>query len=149
MQAQSLKQRSDYTTTKRSAPAKTRALSGDQLTCSHPNVQWHFAGLNAGWLSPSGYYWILKAWGHTSSDASGGGPCRHTTSVALAADLTCTWAVAILGSVPDREGVAASLPLQYGAHQPWLHTVTPRSSFTSYDTRIASRPRGSPRARRR
>ena len=61
--------------------------------------------------------------GHTSSGASGGGPCRHATSVALAADLTRMWAVAISGTVPDGEGVAASLPLQYGIHRPWVHTV--------------------------
>ena len=29
----------------------------------------------------------------------------------------------ISGTVPDGEGVAASLPLQYGAHRPWVHTV--------------------------
>ena len=105
------------------SPGDTRALSVDQLTPSHPDVQWHSADLNAWWLSPTGYYWIPEAWGHTSSDASGGRPCKHATSVALAADLTRTWAVAISGTVPDREGVAASLPLQYGAHRPWLHTV--------------------------
>ena len=70
-----------------------------------------------------GYYWIPEAWGHTSPDASGGGPCKHATSVALAADLTRTWAVAISGMVPDGEGVAASLPLQDGANRPWVHTV--------------------------
>ena len=95
----------------------------DQLTPSHPDVRWHSANLNAGWLSPTGYYWIQEAWGHTSSDASGGGPCKHATSVALAADLNRTWAVAISGTVPDGEGVAASLPLQYGDHRPWVHTV--------------------------
>ena len=83
------------------SPGDTRALSVDQLTPSHPDVRWHSANLNAGWLSPTGYYWIPEAWGHTSSDASGGGPCKHATSVALAADLTRTWAVAILGTVPD------------------------------------------------
>ena len=105
------------------SPGDTRALSVDQLTRSHPNVRWHSADLNAGWLSPTGYYWIPEAWGHSSSDASGSGPCKHATSVALAADLTRTWAQAISGTVPDREGVAASLPLQYGAEQPWIHTV--------------------------
>ena len=105
------------------SPRDTRVLSVDQLTPSHPDVRWHSANLNAGWLSPTGHYWIPEAWGHTSSDASGGGPCKHVTSVALAADLTRTWAVAILGTVPDGEKVAASLPLQYGAHQPWVHTV--------------------------
>ena len=104
-------------------PGDTRALSMDQLTHSHPDVRWHSTDLNAGWLSPTGYYWIPEAWGHTSSDASGGGPCKHATSVALAADLTRTWAVAISGTVPDGEGVAASLPLHYGAHRPWVHTV--------------------------
>ena len=104
-------------------PGYTGALSVDQLTPSHLNVRWHSADLNAGWLSPTGYYWVPEAWGHTSSDASGGGPCKHATSVALAADLTRTWAVAISGTLPDGEGVAASLPLQYGAHQPWVHTV--------------------------
>ena len=78
-----------------------------------------------GWLSPTGYYWIPEAWGHTFSNASGGGPCRHATRVALAADLTRTWAVAISGTVPDGEEVAASLPLQYGIHRPWVHTVDP------------------------
>ena len=105
------------------SPGDTRALSVDQLTPRHPDVRWHSADLNAGWLSPAGYYWIPKAWGHTSSDGSGGGPCKHATSVALAADLTRTWAVAISGTVPNEGGVAASLPLQYGAHRPWVHTV--------------------------
>ena len=105
------------------SPGNTRALSVDQLTPSHPDVRWHSADLNAGWLSPTGYYWIPEARGHTSSDASGGGPCKHATSVALAADLTRTWAVAISGTVPDGEVVAASLPLQYGAQRPWVHTV--------------------------
>ena len=105
-------------------PDDTRALNVDQLTPSHPDVRWHSAALNAGCLSPTGYYyWIPEAWGHTSSDASGGGPCRHATSIALAAHLTRTWAVAISGTVPDGEGVAASLPLQYGIHRPWVHTV--------------------------
>ena len=74
----------------------------------------------AGWLSPTGYYWIPEAWGHTSSDASGGGPCKHATSVTLAADLTRTWAVAISGTVPDGEEVAASLPPHGGrrSHHP-------------------------------
>ena len=104
-------------------PGDTEALSVDQLTPSHPDVRWHSAALNVGWLSPTGYYLIPEAWGHTSSDASGGGPCKHATSVALAADLTRTWAAAISGTVPDGEGMAASLPLQYGTHQPWVHTV--------------------------
>ena len=95
----------------------------DQLTPGHPNVRWHSTNLNAGWLSPTRYYWIPEAWGDTSSNASEGGPCRHATSVALAADLPRTWAVTISGTVPDGEGVAASLPLQYGVHRPWIHTV--------------------------
>ena len=60
---------------------------------------------------------MTEAWGHKSFAASGGGPCRHATSVLLAADLTSTWAVAISGTVPDGEGVAASLHLQYGIHR--------------------------------
>ena len=104
-------------------PGDTRALGVDQLTPGRPDVQWHSADLNAGWLSSTRYYWIPEVWGHTSSDASGGGPCKHATTVALAADLTRTWVVAISGTVPDGEGVAASLPLQYGAHRPWVHTV--------------------------
>ena len=104
-------------------PGNIRALSMDQLTLSHPDVRWHSADLDAGLLSPTGYYWIPEAWGHTSSDASGGGPCRHANSVALAAHLTRTWAVGIWGTVPNGEGVAASLPLQSGAHRPWVHTV--------------------------
>ena len=99
-------------------PGNTKALSVDQLTPSHPDVRWHSADLNAGWLSPNGYYWITEAWGHTSSDASEGGPCKHATSVAVAADLTRTWAVAIAGPVSDGEGLAASLPLQYGVNRP-------------------------------
>ena len=104
-------------------PGDTRALRMHQLTPSHPNIRWHSANLNAVCLSPTGYYWTPEAWGHTSSDASGGGPCRHATSGALAANVTRTWAVAISGTVPDGEGVAASLPLQYGVHRPWVHTV--------------------------
>ena len=104
-------------------PGDIRALSVDQLTPSNPDIRWHSANLNAGWLGPTGYYLIPEPWGHTSSDASGCGPCKHATSVALAADLTRTWAVAISGTVPDSEGPAASLTLQYGAHQPWVHTV--------------------------
>ena len=71
-------------------PDDTKALNVDQLTPGHHNIRWHSADLNAGWLSPSGYYWIPEAWGHTSSDASGGGSCRHATSVALAANPTRT-----------------------------------------------------------
>ena len=104
-------------------PGDTKALSVDQLTPSHPDVRWHSADLNAGWLSPTGYCWIPEAWGHTSSNASGGGPCKRATRVALAANLTRMPAVAVSGTVPDGEGVAASLPLQYGAHRPWVHTV--------------------------
>ena len=98
-------------------PADTPALSVVQLTPSHPNVKWHSAALSAEWLSPTGHYWIPEAWGHTSSDASVGGPCRHATSIALAA------AVAILGTVPNGEGEAASPPLQYGTRRPWVHTM--------------------------
>ena len=98
------------------SPGDTRALSVDGLTPSNPDVRWHSADLNAGWLSPTGYYWIPEASGHTYSDASGGGACKHATGVALAADLTRTWAVSISGTLPDGEGVATSLPLQYGAH---------------------------------
>ena len=104
-------------------PNDTVALSVDQLTPGDPNVKWHSAALNAGWLSTTGYYRIPEAWGHPSSDASGGRPCRHATSVALAANLTRMWAVAIPGTVPDGEGMASSLPLQYGTHRPWVHTV--------------------------
>ena len=64
-----------------------------------------------------------EAWGQTSSNVLGGGPCRHATGVALAADLTRTWALAISGTVPEGEGVAAPLPLQYGIHRAWIHTV--------------------------
>ena len=99
-------------------PKETPSLSVDQLALGHPDIKWHSAALKAGWLSPTGYYWVPEAWGHTSSDASGGGPCRHATSVAAAADLARTWALAISGMVPDREGVAASVPLQHGIHRP-------------------------------
>ena len=104
----------------------TRALNVDGLTTGHRDVRWHSADLNAGWFSPKGYYWIQEAWGQTSSDASGGGPCRQATSVAHPADLThtcLTWAEAISGTVPDGEDVAAYPPLQYGVHRPWVHTV--------------------------
>ena len=104
-------------------PKDTLALSVHQVDPNRPDVRWHSAALNMEWLSCTGYYWIPKAWGHTSSDASGGGPCRHATSIALAADVARTWGVAIPGTVPDGEGVAAALPLQYGTHRPWVHTV--------------------------
>ena len=60
-------------------PDRTMALGVDQLVPAHPDVLWHSAALNAGWFSPSKYYWVSESWGHTSSDASGGGPCWHTT----------------------------------------------------------------------
>ena len=53
-------------------PDDARALSVDQVTPSHPDVKLHSAALHAAWLSPTGYYWITEAWGHTSSDAFGG-----------------------------------------------------------------------------
>ena len=58
-----------------------------------------------------------------SSNASAGGSCKNATAVVLAADLTCTWAEAIPGTVPDREGLAASLPLQYHIQGQWVHTM--------------------------
>ena len=105
-------------------PKDTLALSVDQLTPGHPDVKWHSAALNAGWLRSTGYYWIPEVWVHTSSDASGGGPCRHATSVAFAADLTCTWALAISGTVPDGEGLAAPPLFRTGptASEPVLPT---------------------------
>ena len=126
------------------SPGNTRALSVHQLTPIHPDVRWHSADLNAGWLSPTGYYWIPEALGQISSDASGGGPCKHATSVALAANLTRTWAVAISGTVPDGEGVAASLPLQYGAHRPWVHTVDAEVILAAHRSRA---DHGGPRGR--
>ena len=131
------------------SPGDTRALSMDQLTHSHPDVRWHSTDLNAGWLSPTGYYWIPEAWGHTSSDASGGGPCKHATSVALAADLTRTWAVAISGTVPDGEGWPPPSPYITVHTDHGSARWTPKSSSTSCGTQIASEPRGSPRAQRR
>ena len=125
-------------------PRRHQGAGRGQTDPQPPRVRWYSADLNAGWLSPSGCYWIPEAWGHTSSDASGGGPCKHTTSVALAADLIRTWAPAISGTVPDREGLAASLPLQYGAHRPWVHTVDAEVILHLPDTRIASGPRGAP-----
>ena len=104
-------------------PDDTRALNVDQLNPGLPDVRWHSDDLSAGWLSPTGYYWIPDAWDHTSSDESGGGPCRNATSVTLASDRTRTWAVAISGRVPDGERVAASPPLQYRIHRPYVHRV--------------------------
>ena len=52
-------------------PDNTLALSVDHLTPSHPDVKWHSTALNAGWLSPTGYYWISEAWYHKSSERSG------------------------------------------------------------------------------
>ena len=89
----------------------------------HPDVKCYSATVKAGSLSPTTYYWIPEAWGNTSSWASGGGPCRHATSVALTADLARTWAVAHPGTLPDGEVLAVSLPLQYGIHRPWVYTV--------------------------
>ena len=130
------------------SPGDTRALSMDQLTHSHPDVRWHSTDLNAGWLSPTGYYWIPEAWGHTSSDASGGGPCKHATSVALTADITRTWAVAISGTVPDGEGVAASLPPTLRCTQTMGPTRwTPKSSSTSCGTADREANHGGPRGR--
>ena len=110
-------------------PEDELALSVYQLAPGHPQVPWHSAALNAGWLSPCGYHWIPEACSHASSDASGGRPCTHASSVALAADLAHTWAVAIPDTVPDGAGVAGSLPLQYGTDRPWFHTVNAQIIF--------------------
>ena len=48
---------------------RAMALSVDQTVPTHPDVLWHPASLNAGWLNPPGYYWVPESWGHTSSDA--------------------------------------------------------------------------------
>ena len=114
------------------------------MTPSHPDVRWHSADLNAGWLSPAGYYWIPEAWGHTSSDASGGGPCKHADSFALTADVTRTWAVAILGTVPDGEGMPPPSPCNTAPTGHGSMLWTPKSSFTSCNTQIASRTTGVP-----
>ena len=128
------------------SPGDTRALSVDQLTPSHPDVRWHSADLNAGWLSSTGYYWIPEAWDHTSSDASGGGPCKHATSVALAADLTRTWAVAISGTVPDGEGVASPSPYNTVPNDHGSTRWTPKSSSASCGT-LPRADHGGPRGR--
>ena len=131
------------------SPGDTRALSVDQLTPSHPDFRWHSADLNAGWLSPTGYYWIPEAWGHTSSDASGGGPCKHATSVALAADLTARGRWPSRARCPTGRGWPPpspynTVPTDHGSTR-W----TPKSSSTSCGTQIANKPRGSPRAQQR
>ena len=131
------------------SPGDTRALSVDQRTPSHPDIRWHSAHLNAGWPSPAGYYWIPETWGHTSSDASGGGPCKHADSVALVADLTRIWAVAISGTVPDVEGWPTPSPCNTVPSDRGSTRWTRKSSSTSCDTRIASGLLGSPWARRR
>ena len=117
-------------------PDYTFALSVDLRASGPPNVRWGSNALNAGWLSPTGYYWTRVTWGNTSSDASGGGPCRQTTSVALAADVARTWAMDIPGTVPDGEGVAASFSLQYSTHRPW----TRKPYSTSGETQTTKRP---------
>ena len=109
----------DHPTTR---PNNTPALSVDQLAPASPTSSGTGA-LTVGWLSPAGYYCVPEALGQTSSDASWGRPCRHATSVTLAANLIRTLAVAIPGTVPDGEGVLTFLPLQYGTHRTWVHTV--------------------------
>ena len=39
----------------------TLALSVDQLAPGYPDVKWHSAALNAGWLSLTGYYCVPAA----------------------------------------------------------------------------------------
>ena len=64
-------------------PDRTLALRVDQLTPAHPDVRWHTPVLKDGLFSPTEYYWISEPWGHASSDAARGGPCRHATGLAL------------------------------------------------------------------
>ena len=104
-------------------PSNTLTLSVDQQAPGHPDIKWHYAARNAGSLSPTEYFCVPEPWGHTSSDALGGRPCRHAPSVAFAADLARTRAVAIPGTVPDGEGLVNSLPLQYGVQRPWVNAV--------------------------
>ena len=88
----------------------TMALGVDQLIPANPDVRWHSRPLNSGWLHRTRYYGIPDAWGHTSFDASGGGPCRHTPGLSFAAHLTRTWAVTMPSTVHDREGWGPPYP---------------------------------------
>ena len=63
-------------------PDSVLALGMDQLTLAHPNIQWHSVAVNAGWFSPTGYYWIPDASGHTSSAETHDDPgCRPRAPV--------------------------------------------------------------------
>ena len=84
---------------------------------------WHYTPLNAGSLNPTGYCWIPESLGQGTSNASGVGSCKHATGMALPANLSRTCAVAIPGTVPNGDKMAASLPLHYRTQRPSVHTV--------------------------
>ena len=106
-------------------------------------------GTQCGMAQPHKYHWILEAWGHTFSKASGGGPCRQATNIALGADLSRMWVLAIPGTVPDGEGLAASIPPLYGIHGLWVHTVDAQVILHLLQHADCKRTRGVPRAQRR
>ena len=105
------------------SPGDTRALSVDELTPANPTSGGTPLTSTRGGSASPGTTGSRRPGATPLPTCRGADPCKHATSVALAANLTRTWAVAISGTVPDGEGVAASLPLQYGAHRPWVHTV--------------------------
>ena len=127
----------------------TRALSVDQLTPSHPDTRWQSANLNAGWLSPTGYYWIPEAWGHTSSDASGGGPCKHASQSLSPPTSPARGPWPSLARCRTGRGWPPPSPCNTAPTDRGSTRWTLKSSSTSCDTRIASGLRESPRARRR
>ena len=83
-----------------------------QLTPSHSDVRLHSADVNAGWLSPTGYYWIPE----TSATPP---PMRRGADPAS----TPPPSLSLPTSLARRRWPSRALPLQYGAHWPWVHTV--------------------------
>ena len=129
-------------------PGNTRALSADQLTPGRPDIRWHSADLNAGWLSPTGYYWIPEAWGHTSSD-DGGDPASTPTALLSLPTSPARGRWPSRARCPTGRGWPPPSPCNTAPTGHGSIRWTPKSSSTSCDTRITSGPRGSPRARRR
>ena len=117
------------------SPGETGALSVDQLTPNHPDVRWHSADLNAGWLSPTGYYWIPEA-GATSPPMRREADPASTPPVSLSPPTSPA-----LGRWPS----LAQCPTGRGWPPPFSCNTapighasirwTPKSSSTSCDTR--------------
>ena len=130
-------------------PGNTWALSVDQLTPSHPDVRWHSADLNAGWLSPTSYYWIPEAAATPLPTRQGADPANTPPASLSPPTSSARGRWPSRARCPTGRGWPPPSPYNTAPTDHGSTRWTPKSSSTSCDTQIASGPWGSPRERRR